>query len=630
MRMIPPQPYNNNSYAELKVFDVFRNIDMPEAVCFNSLHLVSHVEKRISEIDFILLCRRGVFVFEVKGGRVYQHEGKWFSKAQQKKIRIENPFNQSRNGAFSLLNSLKQKGLIPSNVPLGYGVLLPNTVYLSESIEYTAEMLGSKGDLKAFSSWLLKFISYWESKIDLPHSLSQRDIEKIANYLRPGTIGSKDHDNGKVSIFDHLNIKQQQVVTAFQAKKRIICEGAAGTGKTYLVSLLVKECVEKRDKVLILCESKWLKGYLKSQLEHENVVVSTIDSLIVDSRRSFISKYDVVIVDEAQDLYQPEKVAILELYLKEGIDKGRWILFQDLINQGSFFNIPNECEVNRFKVLSHVELSLDLAYRYSRVTLKYLSKLLGSRFINTKKIKGPEVEFVFSNSKEEEIKNIQSFINLSIKKGSKLSDITLLSPKSYNDSVVSNLPSVIKLNLDLVDDFNVRTFPSSKMSFSKLEYFKGLENKVVILTDYSESCLDNTAKAYVALTRATQQQYVVLSSGKEVIERNDSLFNQIELYDDIDSKVIDWNEVIELTILNEECEYFISKKVKPPICGYELVHHDMVVADVELAWPHQHVCIFSDDISNCEIKKFISQGWSCFQAPLSNDELNEISRIVML
>ena len=75
MRMIPNKAYDNDSNAELKVFDRLAQAfsGQEDSECFYALHslnLTYHEYKRFSEIDFIIVCPDGIYVLEVKGGRV--------------------------------------------------------------------------------------------------------------------------------------------------------------------------------------------------------------------------------------------------------------------------------------------------------------------------------------------------------------------------------------------------------------------------------------------------------------------------------------------------------------------------------------------------------------------------------
>lgn len=506
MKISPSKPYNNDSYAELQIFDAFRNIHMPYAICFHSLHIMSHRDKKMSEIDFVVVCTKGVFVFEVKGGRVFQKSGQWYTRTKQKDYVIDNPFRQSRGAMFSLLDLLKLKGLITACTPIGYGVLLPNTISLQGSVEYDLAMLGTKNCLKGFNSWLESFMNYFTKKTDNPKQLSSDNISEIANYLRPASLVEKEQEFCKL---EYLNFQQQQVIAAFELGKRIVCEGAAGTGKTHLIGVLAKQFINQNQTLLILCGSKWLKGYLKSQLSTNNIVIATVDSLVVESRRAFISHYDVVLVDEAQHLYHAHKIDLLDFYLKGGLTLGRWVFFQDPVNQNIFFEKPNDNIVNRLKSISKVQFNLDVAYRYSRQTVNYLSDLIGTGNFNTKLIRGPKFEAFTSDNEIDEIFRTEEVIFSAINNGYRYSDITIISNERFCDSVISKLsPHVVK-NIIQLDDFNIQHLPLEGIGFSQIHHFKGLENKVIILLDFDEICLKNASKAYVALTRASECLYIV-------------------------------------------------------------------------------------------------------------------------
>ena len=87
MRLIPDRPIDNNSRAEKKVFDAIKEcfIDDNFFVAYHSIFLTAHEKKRVGEADFVILCKFGVFVLEVKGGGISCEEGKWFTKNTQGK-----------------------------------------------------------------------------------------------------------------------------------------------------------------------------------------------------------------------------------------------------------------------------------------------------------------------------------------------------------------------------------------------------------------------------------------------------------------------------------------------------------------------------------------------------------------
>ena len=105
-RMIPATIHPNvQSQAEKRLFNAFR--DAPgtdDWYCLHSLGMAHHARKRRGEIDFLLLTRKGIFVLEVKGGRIARHEGLWqftdrYGKAHEK---CESPFDQASSAMFAI------------------------------------------------------------------------------------------------------------------------------------------------------------------------------------------------------------------------------------------------------------------------------------------------------------------------------------------------------------------------------------------------------------------------------------------------------------------------------------------------------------------------------------------------
>ena len=81
------------------------------------------------KVDFIVICPKGVFVIEVKGGQVAREENDWistdrFGKSHRLK---ESPWDQAHNGAVAIRDrvreTLRQHDSKPPSV-VGFGVIL--------------------------------------------------------------------------------------------------------------------------------------------------------------------------------------------------------------------------------------------------------------------------------------------------------------------------------------------------------------------------------------------------------------------------------------------------------------------------------------------------------------------------
>src|SRR5260221_13781243 len=105
-RMIPSTIHPMvKSGAERRLYELLRDAPGTEDwVCLHSLGLARHASKRRGEIDFLLLTRLGIFVLEVKGGRVARRDGLWIhtDRFGQETSRHESPFDQASSAMFSL------------------------------------------------------------------------------------------------------------------------------------------------------------------------------------------------------------------------------------------------------------------------------------------------------------------------------------------------------------------------------------------------------------------------------------------------------------------------------------------------------------------------------------------------
>lgn len=131
-RMIPQSMSPDiKSNAEKKIFRLLR--DAPgtqDWIVLHSLGLARHDVKRRGEIDFVILCNKGIIVLEVKGGRVRRENGIWTTQNKYGNyIRLhESPYEQASTTMFALEKNIRKK--FGSNHPLGklifcYGIIFP-------------------------------------------------------------------------------------------------------------------------------------------------------------------------------------------------------------------------------------------------------------------------------------------------------------------------------------------------------------------------------------------------------------------------------------------------------------------------------------------------------------------------
>ena len=63
------------------------------------------------------------------------------------------------------------------------------------------------------------------------------------------------------------------------------------------------------------------------------LTISLIGGVRLDCRRAGLDRFDALIVDEGQDLFDSSSIETLDRILAGGLETGRWCWFHDLNNQ---------------------------------------------------------------------------------------------------------------------------------------------------------------------------------------------------------------------------------------------------------------------------------------------------------
>ncbi|MBF0232537.1 MAG: NERD domain-containing protein [Desulfamplus sp.] len=494
------------------MFDKLREsfVDDSRYFAFHSLNLTKHDKKKFGEADFVIICHFGVFVLEVKGGSVLVNNGSWHTINRKKEVyHIQNPFKQAESALHAVKNEIKSSNLFSQlKIPIGYGVIFPDVEWRQCSSEWDMHTICDSKKMRNFEAWLKKFFIYWSIKPSNNFRLSDKNINDLKQFLRPDfelvePLYSKLLNLAQTTV--KLTEEQYIYLDIVVANNRVLCSGGAGTGKTFLAAELVRRMACESKIIGLVCKSNWLKRYLETKIINEFVIISTINSLNVDMRRSRIDKYDVLIVDEGQDLFNIDDMNILNRILKGGLQGGEWYIFHDINNQAGLFS---ETKLDVFEILESYQpakIPLTTNCRNSVPILKKVQERLGLDMGNRGTGEGPDVvECICGDEKsgDELYNNIREMLNNSVPPGS----ITILSPFAYAKSSASFLPESIKKNIINLDDYSIRSFPPSTISFAEIKNFKGLENDAIILIDldHPENLIGGFNKTihYVAMSRA--------------------------------------------------------------------------------------------------------------------------------
>lgn len=504
MKIIPHQPYKTNSSAEYRVFDKLKEsfINDNQYIAFHSLNLTKHKTKRFGEADFVIICKYGLFVFEVKGGGISCEQGAWSTiDRHQEKHKIQNPFMQAETAMHAIHKEIKESHQFDNvHISIGYGVIFPDIKWSEVSSEWDKLTICDSQKFKIFESFLNIFFKYWHNKKANNSLLSVEQIKLIAQYLRPNfetiiSISSQLHQQAEISL--QLTKDQYRYLDIVASNKRVLCSGGAGTGKTFLAAELARRMAREDKKVVVVCKSEWLKQYLATKIINEFVTISTIDSAKVDMKRLNIEKYDVLIVDEGQDLFTLNAIIKLNELIKGELQNGEWYIFHDINNQ--VLDAIDENALDFLEDIHHTKIPLTTNCRNTNPILEYIEKSLNVNMGKKDKalVNGPKVVEVFIQSKE----GVEKEIKKLLADGVLMSDITILSPLNYANSSVQNLSKNMQNKITELDSHSIQNFPPKNISFAKINEFKGLENEVIIVIDMLKPT-DNNSLHYVSMSRA--------------------------------------------------------------------------------------------------------------------------------
>jgi hypothetical protein len=559
MKMLPPYISRTTSNAEKKIFQTLKESDdLSGWFCLHSLGISRHIYKREGEIDFLLIGEDGIFVIEVKGGRVHRENGIWkftdrYGRVTDKK---ESPFTQAQSAMYSLRADISQRfGPDVSKYLFGYGVALPDISFTQESPEWSLDMVYDSKDISLpFSNYISSLIRHWQSKQRQHKPIPRKLVKEIVQYLRgdfeaivPIGVAMKESEAELIKLTE----EQIESLDSMQENPRIIFQGAAGTGKTLLAIEQARRNSSVQLKTLLLCYNKYLAAYLKKAIESEGisefVTVNTIHGFFYDvinkaglktelefertnnDNRTLYSEiypalfkqawdeseqYDSLIIDEAQDVLSSNYIDPFSVIIKGGIMTGNWYMFLDPENQKDMFGKLDPKVLNILKQ-SASTFTLSINCRNTKPIATQTSLISGIQTPKVNKVDGTPVKFIWFENSTDQATQVSEVINQFIEDGVEGKDITILSPLRYSNSLAGTGKLRLKAVPYVLDTENVVNKPSDGIAYSSIQSFKGLECPIIVITDLND--LDgewNRIVNYVGLTRA--RTALVISANKEL------------------------------------------------------------------------------------------------------------------
>ncbi len=477
-----------------------------------------------------------------------QRDGKWFFKDRYsvEREKPEGPFAQVTGNMFSLRDVLKKKfqnNKHTKNLLTACGVVFPDIEFKSVSQEIISEIVYDNRT-EDITGYMNRVFDYWEERQHRqPSRLSPGDIRDIVQFLRGDFVfipTLSDRLNSVEKRLVRLTSEQAQLMQALSLNKHLLIEGNAGTGKTLLAVDFAKKKAASGKKVLFLTYNKNLANNVIRQVDTiENLKVINIHALfgeyvVVDVKKmqenpnvyfseilpeifyEYLSelsdeelekiKYDLIIMDEGQDILKPLYLYSLDTLLRGGFANGDWAVFYD--EKQNIYNPDYNDGMEILRGYNCTEFKLFVNCRNTVQIGTYSSKISGIDLGEFIRENGEEVQNISYEDDDDFKKKITGILKNLRKEKVDIRDIVFLAPKKYKNSKVAQ--AGIEVN-EIGDNFD-----SSKELpvYATIQGFKGLDSKIVILTDVEYIRKENLSSfLYIAGTRARTLLYIVTPKG---------------------------------------------------------------------------------------------------------------------
>ena len=516
MRMIPASPHDTGSQAEKRIFERLRTAFDGRYTAYHSLRPTRHPYKRFPEIDFVVCGPEGLYVIEIKGGSIACRNGVWQyrNRSGRSTLSQEGPFRQAETALRGLMENLRDN--LPPGVldrfTTGFGVLFPDCEWHSEGAEWDPEMLADAGGCRDLEGWLRNLFEYWRGRDARQVRPDDDALAKLQRYLRPEVDAPAAED--RIRLVDRveearrcaarLTDDQMRMVDVAEANPRVLCTGGAGTGKTFLAERLARRWVETGLQVALVCRSAWLRHFLASRLSMPGLTVSLIDGVRLDCRRVGLERFDALIVDEGQDLFEMVCIETLDDILAGGLNSGRWCWFHDPNNQSLTPRFDRRAK-DFLESLHSVRMPLRVNCRNTRAILEWIQGMLGADLGVHGAGAGPDVRMRTAATRRESAEQTACEIGELVDAGGLApGSVTILSPFDFAESSVALMPPDTTRRVRRLDEYSMRDIPGDRVGFARIEAFKGLENEAIIVVDLPapEEGDRNRAEHYVAMSRA--------------------------------------------------------------------------------------------------------------------------------
>ena len=524
----------------------------------HSLNIAHHQTRIMGEVDFLVIIPKvGILAVEIKAHSFIRViDGIWFMGRNDTKGSRRSPFEQVNESMFSLIKYISDNNQNLKTLPIFSLVIFTHFDFNTKSVEWnTKDYVGSREYRSKPLFDLLtervksqfKLASDKESgrwlKIHEGGRPNNTEIKQLIELIRPTIEPSSTALNLGGQIEEELikyTTEQFLALDTLSGNKRVLFDGSAGTGKTFLaIESAIRESL-KGKKVILICMNKFLNNMLNEKLDNHDVIVITLHKFLKNNsqnsslkadknywnetlpedtycnlleREDGIEKFDTLIIDEAQDILNNNLwLDCLDLILNNGLSNGRWMAFGDFKLQTIYniyddsVNIKNNL-LNRTSSSTQASLTRNCRNKEESSRLSLSLAALASPYQSYLRHTHSIVKssYLFYKAELDQMKQLSLLIKKGLDSGFKASDIVILSKRAETRSISKNFSKELGIS-----PFELKR---KGVSYTSIHKFKGLEAPFIILTDFDELDSEEAKKMlFTGASRATDSVHYLFNN----------------------------------------------------------------------------------------------------------------------
>ena len=572
MRLFPTQPRAGANRSERRLFDAFAAIgENRDWLVVHSAHIGTSSEALHGETDFYVFAPGlGILTVEAKAPKSVSRtaQGEWFLEGTPKPTK--SPLEQADRAVSAMYAHLKRNNF-PENIPM------PRLIWFT-SLERHKFDVEPKTDFEFFE-WELGWESDLRDPVRLVEKVFSeqakryRSSEKVAQ--QPELFTSALAEEAVSSLFSQFSIsltpkemakarkderealfeEQSLCLDQLELNKHIYFEGVAGTGKSRLLEEVAKRSRKQDKRTVFTCWNNMMaeEHSRRFTATDSNLVVKSLNRLMLDfagfddnppnaekgwyetklpklaisgvKQKSHLARFSTIICDEFQDLVDKPEVIRFMLNLARDYepknsevilagDDNQMILVDEKDGRGGY-EVARQIlpDLVRFQLVSNWRMNPKLfadMQNYLNLQLPIKRHLLEEDI--SRGLSVIEVE------EGDEFKALREVL-LSLLKQYPPEDIRIISPFGSSSLAARVFKShSTKQEIKWLKQNLRHESGLGKIRWRSVTKFKGLEQDVVVLTDFgspsndffNSNRLDRHQFLYSAISRGRQSAVLLL------------------------------------------------------------------------------------------------------------------------